>query len=64
MNASVSRRLADQPEQIADLLAARPRGRLGGHDHSWDDLGLDLDAERSRFAEYQEFFGVPSESVA
>jgi Sulfotransferase family len=54
----------DQPEQIADLLAARPRGRLGGHDHSWDDLGLDLDAERSRFAEYQEFFGVPSESVA
>ena len=39
------------------------KGRLGGHAHSWDDLGLDVAAERARFAEYAEYFGVRSEEV-
>ena len=50
-------------QKIAAHLAAKPQGRLGGHQHSWSDLGLDLATERARFARYQEFFGVPSEDV-
>ena len=50
-------------DKIASHLAAKPKGRLGGHQHEWRDLGLDLADERARFAEYQEFFGVPSEDV-
>ena len=46
---------------IGEYLAARPQGRHGGHDHSFADLGLDADVERKRFAEYQEYFGIPSE---
>lgn len=42
-------------------LGERPRGRLGGHDHDWSRIGLDLATERARFARYQERFGVPSE---
>jgi len=50
-------------DKIAGHLAAKPKGRLGGHQHTWADLGLDLATERARFAAYQEFFGVPSEDV-
>ena len=32
----------------------------GGHDYSFDDLGLDLDEQRARFARYCEAFGVSS----
>ena len=34
------------------LLAAKPKGRHGGHQHSFADLGLDEDEVRERFAEY------------
>jgi hypothetical protein len=35
----------------------------GGHRYSFDDLGLSRDAERKRFARYQQRFGVPDEEV-
>ena len=46
---------------VVELLAAKPRGRHGGHEHRVDALGLDLDALRERFAPYQEHFGIRSE---
>lgn len=38
---------------------AHPQGRLGRHEYSFGDLGLDEDAERARFARYVERFAVP-----
>ena len=49
---------------VAEHLAAKPRGRLGGHTHHWSDLGLDLATERARFAEYQSAFGIDPEDIA
>ena len=51
----------DLDRRVADHLASMPRGRHGGHEHSFADLGLDRAALRAGFAEYQERFGVPSE---
>jgi hypothetical protein len=48
-------------QRVAQLLAAKPRGRHGGHEHTFDDLGLDLAEQRARFATYQEHFGIRSE---
>lgn len=42
-------------------LAAKPRGRFGGHEHSFEALGLDADELRARFAPYRAYFGVRSE---
>jgi hypothetical protein len=47
--------------RVAALLAAKPRGRHGGHDHTFADLGLDRAEQRARFAAYQEHFGIRSE---
>jgi hypothetical protein len=47
--------------RVAAHLAERPQGRHGGHAHSFDDLGLDREAERQRFAAYQEAFAIPTE---
>jgi Sulfotransferase family len=49
-------------ERIEAHLAAKPRGRLGGHEHSFDDLGLDAGMQRERFGEYQRHFGITSET--
>ena len=51
----------DDRARIARHLDDRPQGRHGGHEHSFDELGLDLDATRERFAEYQQQFDVRSE---
>jgi hypothetical protein len=51
----------DDEARITALLAARPRGRHGGHEHDFASLGLDADVERERFALYQRRFDVPSE---
>ena len=54
--------IGDATEQaITDHLAGKPAARSGGHQHSVDDLGLDLAAERSRFAPYMQRFGVRDE---
>jgi hypothetical protein len=47
--------------RVRDHLAAKPRGRHGGHEHSVEALGLDPDELRARFAAYQDYFGVRSE---
>ncbi len=48
-------------ERIRAYLDARPKDRHGAHDYSFADTGLDLEKERLRYADYQEYFGVPSE---
>lgn len=45
-------------------LAEKPRGRFGQHFYAFDDLGLDLETERARYAAYQERYGVVSEVTA
>jgi hypothetical protein len=52
----------DVDRQVREHLAAKPRGRHGGHDHSFEDLGLDPAEQRARFAEYQHYFGIQSEA--
>jgi hypothetical protein len=47
--------------RISEWLAARPKGRHGGHQHDFGSLGLDPARERQRFAGYQRRFDVPSE---
>lgn len=47
---------------VRAYLADRPQGRLGGHSHSFDDLGLDATQFRERFAEYQHQFSISSET--
>jgi len=42
-------------------LASNPSDKHGRHEHRFEDLGLDLDEERARVREYQEYFGVRSE---
>ena len=42
-------------------LTGNPSDKHGKHEHRFEDLGLDLDEERARVKEYQEYFGVPSE---
>jgi hypothetical protein len=54
----------DATEQaLVDHLAAKPRGRHGGHDHKVEALGLDIEAERARFADYMAYFSVRPESA-
>ncbi len=47
--------------RVREHLAAKPRGRHGGHEHSVEALGLDPAELRARFADYQDYFGVRSE---
>jgi hypothetical protein len=42
-------------------LAGKPKGKFGKHEYSFDDLGLDRDIERARFAAYQARFDIESE---
>jgi hypothetical protein len=42
-------------------LAGNPSDKHGKHEHRFEHLGLDLDEERARVKDYQDFFGVPSE---
>ena len=48
-------------DRIRIHLAAKPQGQHGVHHYSFDDLGLDRDAERLRFSRYQSHFDVPTE---
>jgi hypothetical protein len=57
----------DLPDEVVEAmrqqLASRPRDRHGAHDWSFDDLGLDRETERARFARYAAAFDVPTEVV-
>jgi len=54
----------DVADRIRGYLAAKPQGHRGVHHYSFDDLGLDRDAERARFSRYQSRFDVPTEDSA
>lgn len=43
-------------------LAENPASKHGGHRHRFADTGLDVAGERARVADYQTYFGVPSEA--
>jgi hypothetical protein len=47
---------------MAAHLAERPKGARGEHRYSFDDLGLDREGERARFARYRTHFAVPEEA--
>ena len=51
----------DAELRMRDYLVAHPQGAHGAHSYSFDDLGLDRDLERAKFARYQERFAVPTE---
>lgn len=53
----------DVADRIREYLAAKPQGHRGVHRYSFDDLGLDRDVERTRFARYQSRFDVPTEDA-
>ena len=48
---------------MRDYLASRPKDKHGVHEYSFDDLRLDRDAERAKFARYQARFQVPEEEL-
>ena len=52
---------ADLQEAMRETLAAPKQGKRGEHDYAFEDLGLDRNAERSRFRRYQQHFEVPDE---
>lgn len=47
---------------MREYLTSRPKDKHGAHSYSFDDLGLDRDVERGRFARYQARFAVPEEA--
>ena len=53
----------DVDRRMRAYLAAKPQGKHGRHTYRFEDLGLDLAAERARFADYQARYDVPSEVV-
>jgi len=53
--------MAPAEQGMRDYLERRPQGLHGPHVYSFDDLGLDRDEQRARFARYQDAFGVPDE---
>ena len=50
--------------EIDRHLASNPRDAKGAHAYAFDDLGLDRETTRARFARYQERFDVDSEAGA
>jgi hypothetical protein len=52
---------APAEDRMRAYLESKPKGGRGGHRYSFEDTGFDEHAERQRFAEYQERYGVPSE---
>ena len=53
---------ATLPDAIRRYLDARPRGAHGAHRYSLEEMGLDPDEERQRFAPYCAHFGVAEET--
>jgi hypothetical protein len=53
----------DAEERMRRFLAANPKDKHGAHQYRLADAGLDVAAERRRFAPYQERFAIQSERV-
>jgi hypothetical protein len=47
--------------RMREYLDHKPRGKFGKHFYDFRDLGLDLETERARYADYQARYGVESE---
>lgn len=52
---------AEAESRMRAYLAAKPKGRHGAHRYEFENTGFDREAERRRFADYQDRYGVPSE---
>ncbi len=52
---------SEHERRVREHLAAKPRGRHGGHEHHVGELGLDIAELRERFRPYQEHFGLADE---
>jgi len=48
-------------QAVIDYVARKPRGKHGVHHYSLEEMGLDAQVERKRFASYCEHFGVSEE---
>ena len=48
-------------QAVVDYVARKPRGKHGVHHYSLEEMGLDAQVERKRFASYCEHFGVAEE---
>ena len=58
-------KLSDEAEtRMRRYLAGNPGDKHGAHRYTFALSGLDLEAERSRFAAYQERFGIASEPTS
>jgi hypothetical protein len=56
--------LSDEAEKaMRAFLAANPQEKHGGHRYSFAETGLDADLLRERTRAYQEYFGIPEESL-
>ena len=56
---------AEAESRMRDFLATHPGdGGGGGTRYTWADTGLDEQALRERVTPYQQYFGVPSETLA
>jgi hypothetical protein len=51
-------------DAIRGYLATHPQGAKGEHRYSFEDLRLDREAERGRFARYQSHFAVKDEATS
>jgi hypothetical protein len=48
----------DTLARMRSEIAARPKDKHGAHEYSFDDVGLDREEQRARFARYCAHFGV------
>ena len=53
---------AEAESRMRSYLAAKPKGRHGAHHYEIAPAGAESDAERRRFRDYQQRYGVPSEA--
>jgi hypothetical protein len=52
---------AEARSRMRDYLAQKPKDKHGAHTYDFAETGVDRAAERTRFADYQRTYGVPSE---
>ena len=53
---------SEAESRMRAYLAAKPKGRHGAHRYAFEHTGFDREAERARFAAYQQRYGVASEA--
>ena len=51
-------------QAIQSYVAENPADKHGGHKHHFSDTGLDIETERARVKDYQDYFEVPDERLS